>query len=631
MGEVYEAYDDAESERIALKALSRDLLVRPDLIRRFAREVRAAKNVTHPNVCKVFHLSDDKTFYTMEFLEGVTLARHLHETGPLSADRALRLLLPIAAGLDEIHRVGITHRDFKPENVMIVGDPPAPKIMDFGLARFTGARKPSESPISMPGQWLGTLAYMAPEQVRREEATMASDIWALGVLIFLATTGVHPFRKTTEAETVDAILGKAPLPDELKTLPLEWQQTLHQCLQQDPTKRPTRAAEVLDLLLRTKPIAIAVPPAFINDLQPASGPAQELEMLLRSVERFSADRRAADAISALRALVVVADNVQRVVGPAARDMGQALEHLRITLSLVDPAPSDTQIEWLYSDAMSLCEAATLLARSTPGHHDLLQGAASAAEMVAVAFARWRQWLEATYDPILSPVVDRRHTRIPHPTDSRPRLYVVSGPSAAGKDRIIGDVIPRLLSKGIRADCITKYSTRDLRPMEQPTTVTIPGRLEYQRQLDPVEFEKWVRDERLIMSYTKYGNKYAFGADTVGPSGDPVRFCIFSEFTRLDAATSAFERAGVAAIPILILARPDELERRMFSRGLHVDDARRRIAEMRADVQYIMANKSRMRMAYPLVTWNEHPATLEDAVAKVLHFVIQTMPEASANA
>lgn len=359
----------------------------------------------------------------------------------------------------------------------------------------------------------------------------------------------------------------------------------------------------------------------------------ELDTLLQELERSSSARSAGDAIRSLRAFAPIITDLSLAAGPAAQRLRDALSALRLTLEELDPAPSDTQIEWLYNDATSLVEVFTDMTGGLDSADLQVAAARRAGEAIASAFERWRAWVETEYDSILSPIVNRNHARLPQREDRLPRLYLVSGPSAAGKDAIIGEVIPRLLAVGIRADCLTKYSTRELRPPEQPNAIaeSIPWRLEYQRRLEMNEFDKRVSEGRLIISYSKYSNKYAFDAGSIGQSlEDPVRFCIFSEFTRLEYAIARFEERGVVVVPILVLAKPEILEPRMFRRGLDIEDARRRIAEMKADYKYINGNKKKIRATYPLIVWNQHPATFEDAVNKVFHFIIQTLPGENAD-
>jgi eukaryotic-like serine/threonine-protein kinase len=266
MGQVYEAFDSELGVQIALKVLRPEIAANPEVLARFRQEVRIALRITHPNVCRTFHLDRairpegpyDLIFITMEFLDGETLQQNLKSTGRLSPVRALAIARQMAQGIEAAHRTGIIHRDIKPGNVMICpatsGNLEADRVVvtDFGLAKFgpTAATNKDLSSISHPGRAMGTLAYMSPEQLEAGEAGPATDIYAFGLVLFEMVTGQKAFpdsgtlavafRRLSE----DPPSAKALLPD----LPAEWETAISGCLRIDPATRFRHALDVIAVL-----------------------------------------------------------------------------------------------------------------------------------------------------------------------------------------------------------------------------------------------------------------------------------------------------------------------------------------------------------------------------------------------
>jgi serine/threonine protein kinase len=213
MGQVYEALDLELKARIALKAIRPDISSDPRMLSRFRREVQLTRRITHPNVCRTFDIErhssgagngGDLTFLTMELLEGETLADRLRREGRMTTAAALPLVLQMIEALSAAHGVGIIHRDFKPSNVLLVpwDTSASPRlrvvVTDFGLARAlvpNGQISADHAATSLTGNQglLGTLIYMAPEQFERGEATVASDIYSLGLVMYEMVTGSRPF------------------------------------------------------------------------------------------------------------------------------------------------------------------------------------------------------------------------------------------------------------------------------------------------------------------------------------------------------------------------------------------------------------------------------------------------------
>ena len=201
MGTVYEAEDLDGGPNVALKTIRVGEASDGELAKRLRRELRLGRDVTHPNVCRVFDYWDVETadgsritFFTMELLSGETLAQRLAGKGRLSPKETLHILREVAAGIDEVHRVGIIHRDLKPSNIFLArnpseGEPERVVVMDFGIARASEAG--SESFATTTGLMIGTPHYMSPEQARGAKVDRASDIYSFGVLAFEMVTGVN--------------------------------------------------------------------------------------------------------------------------------------------------------------------------------------------------------------------------------------------------------------------------------------------------------------------------------------------------------------------------------------------------------------------------------------------------------
>ncbi len=255
MGEVYRARDTRLDRTVAIKVLLSEVAGDPDLRSRFEREARAIAALDHPHICDIYDVgSVDSTHYlVMPHLEGQTLAARL-EKGPLPLDQALKIATEIADALDKAHRQGIIHRDLKPANIMLTKS--GSKLLDFGLAKL----RATAGPISMSGLTrmvtraaetthgtiLGTVQYMAPEQVEGKEADARSDIWALGAVIYEMATGTRPFQGDTPASVIGSILKDEP-PSVSARQPLAPHTLDHLvrlCLAKEPDQRWQSAADV---------------------------------------------------------------------------------------------------------------------------------------------------------------------------------------------------------------------------------------------------------------------------------------------------------------------------------------------------------------------------------------------------
>ena len=288
-GEVYEAEDAELSARVALKLLRPELAEDEALLSRFKREIHLARQVTHPNVCRLYDLvrakpprgrregdAESLVMVSMERLAGESLAERLERGGPMAPDEALPILRQAAAGLDAAHRARVVHRDFKSANVMLVPDGEGLRavVTDFGLARLEPAGGSADlsrsdvTTLTQEGSILGSPAYMAPEQVRGEVATAASDLYAFGVVLYETVTGHLPFEGGGAFQTALRRLHEEPKPPSAwrPDLPPPWEQTILACLSREPADRPASAADVVRSLeggiaATSRPARGTAPPA----------------------------------------------------------------------------------------------------------------------------------------------------------------------------------------------------------------------------------------------------------------------------------------------------------------------------------------------------------------------------------
>ncbi len=231
MAVLYRASDERLGRRVALKLLAEPYVDQPESAERFLAEARTAASLSHPNLVHVYDSGVDAGahFIVMELLERYRSLRELlADEGPLPADRAVGLAVELLDGLAAVHRRGLVHRDVKSANVM-VGPGPA-KLIDFGIAEATSRRARESAAI-------GSLPYMAPEQLRGEAATPRSDLFALGVVLYEATTARLPFGGSTPDEVLRAQrAGPAP-PRRLATMPARLDRAIVQVLSPDPERR----------------------------------------------------------------------------------------------------------------------------------------------------------------------------------------------------------------------------------------------------------------------------------------------------------------------------------------------------------------------------------------------------------
>jgi hypothetical protein len=239
MGEVYRADDLALGAAVALKFLPAAVAGDPDRLERFRREVAAARQVSHPNVCRVYDIAeaDGQAFLSMEFIAGEDLAAVLRKAGRLPPGVAVELARQVARGLQAVHDEGLVHRDLKPANVLLDGRGRA-KLTDFGLAARAEAVTGAEARS-------GTPAYQAPEQLAGGAISVRTDVYALGVLLYELLTGRRPFAASRRSELVQLQKTRPAKPSQLAAgIPAVVDRVVLRCLALDLKDRPASADEV---------------------------------------------------------------------------------------------------------------------------------------------------------------------------------------------------------------------------------------------------------------------------------------------------------------------------------------------------------------------------------------------------
>src|SRR5215471_7277719 len=250
MGEVYRARDTRLKRVVAIKVLPQFVSNDPDRLRRFEYEAQAAAALNHPNIVGVFQLGtyQGMPYMVLELLEGQNL-RELLRAGALPVRKVADYGGQIAHGLAAAHEKGIVHRDLKPENLFLTKDGRV-KILDFGLAKLMQPAGDSDAPAlterTEPGMVMGTVGYMAPEQVRGRRADHRADIFAFGAILYEMLTGQRAFRRATSAETMSSILNEEPqhISQIVPTLPATLQRVVQRCLEKNPERRFQSASDL---------------------------------------------------------------------------------------------------------------------------------------------------------------------------------------------------------------------------------------------------------------------------------------------------------------------------------------------------------------------------------------------------
>jgi len=329
MGEVYRARDTALGRDVALKTLPRALATDPDRVARLRQEARTLASLSHPHIATLYGYETDgaTTVLVMELVAGETLEARLRR-GALPLDQALEIAGQIAGALDRAHRHGVVHRDLKPANVMLTRD--GVKVLDFGLAKpYAPSAVDSEaptltSPVTQPGLLVGTLPYMAPEQLRGQKADARTDVFALGAVLYEMVTGRRPFQGASHADLMAAVLAGKPPP--LRRLApdappsLEW--LVERCLAVDPDERWQSAHDV-GLELRR-----------IAEVGRERMPAGSGEAPTHATARTGLSRRGLGWVAALVLAVALAAVLLFRGGPEAPAEAETLQPVR--RQVIDP-------------------------------------------------------------------------------------------------------------------------------------------------------------------------------------------------------------------------------------------------------------------------------------------------------
>jgi serine/threonine-protein kinase len=259
MGEVYKARDTRLDRIVAIKVLPTHLADRAELRERFEREAKTIASLNHPHICTLYDTGhqDDIDFLVMEFIEGETLAQRLLK-GSLPIQQVLQYAIEISDALDKAHRKGITHRDLKPGNIMLTKS--GTKLLDFGLAKLTQEVAPATPVSQLPtandaitaqGTILGTLQYMAPEQLEGKETDARTDIFAFGAVVYEMATGKKAFAGKSQASVIGAIMSSEPQPiSSLQPMtPPALDRVVKKCLAKEREDRWQSAKDLTDELL----------------------------------------------------------------------------------------------------------------------------------------------------------------------------------------------------------------------------------------------------------------------------------------------------------------------------------------------------------------------------------------------
>ena len=283
MGEVYSATDTRLDRTVAIKVLPEDLAEDPTRRERFEREAKAVSSLNHPHICTLYDVGEqDGTHYlVMELVEGDTLVAKL-EKGRLPLDQALEYAIQIADALDKAHRQGVVHRDLKPGNIMLTQT--GVKLLDFGLAKLKGDTGPASTlsqtatedaskPLTAEGTILGTLQYMAPEQLEGKDADARTDIFAFGAVVYEMVTGKKAFEGKSQASLIAAIIEREPQPmtDLQSMTPRALDHVVRTCLAKDPEGRWQTSRDFCREIewIRKGGSQVAVPPSETLERRPA--------------------------------------------------------------------------------------------------------------------------------------------------------------------------------------------------------------------------------------------------------------------------------------------------------------------------------------------------------------------------
>jgi serine/threonine protein kinase len=358
---VYEARDTRIGRRVAVKVVRLPSYLsaeqREETTQRLMREARAAGSLSHPNIVTMHDVGSegDLLYLVMEFLDGETLHQRLGR-GPMAPEEASKTVDQLASALNAVHAAGMLHRDIKPGNVMILPGGRI-KLMDFGIARQI-----DETILTQAGSFVGTPAYMSPEQCRGEDASAASDTWALGVLIYQMLAGRRPFEGATIPSVMYQVTHEDPPP--IEDLPAPIQKTVDRALDKDPARRfatPSMLASAFQRSLDAAPEAdtVAAEPETIwaRTFPPRRSLKPWTTAALAARSRLKPWPTAAAAVALLGALSIGAAHMPKSAKPSPQ---------RVSLTLNKPVAvtSATRITPTGGSAPPIVTRASVAKRAT---------------------------------------------------------------------------------------------------------------------------------------------------------------------------------------------------------------------------------------------------------------------------
>jgi len=359
MGVVYEAEDTRLGRHVAIKLLSEKFSKSAAAIERFQREACTASSLNHPNICTIHDVGEHagRHFIVMELLDGKNL-RQTILSGPLPTEQMITFGIQIADGLEAAHKRGIVHRDIKPANLFVI-DRDRIKILDFGLAKLTGNdrseraslittlsdEEPTWQNVTRPGEFVGTVSYMSPEQARGEPLDHRTDLFSFGVVLYEMATGLAPFRGDTSAVVFDSILNRPPSPA-MRVNPKVWPELDHVIARALEKRRELRyqsaadmAAELRGLTMRASPSVTVLAP------EPEAKPA-DLQLVLlyrRNIQPDEQIMRALEEKLAARGYRVFVDRHLAVGVDWAREIEQKIGSADAVVALLSAASVQSEM------------------------------------------------------------------------------------------------------------------------------------------------------------------------------------------------------------------------------------------------------------------------------------------------
>ncbi len=308
MGRVYEAtHTRIPGKRFAIKVLHPEYGRQPDVLSRFQREATTAASIRSPYVVDVYDIdktSDGRPYIVGEFLEGKEFASYLEQTGKMPVSSAVHIVRQVCKALTEAHRMGVVHRDMKPENVFLTGDleQPIAKVIDFGISKTDDGPK---TQLTKTGMIMGTPSYMAPEQARGERVDHRADIYAVGAILYCALTGKRPFDRGDPTATLTAVLTEEPArPRSIEaSIPVALEMVIQKAMSKEPVDRYQSIAD-FDAALAPWDSEVSLLPAQGQSGGHLDEPKSNVRLTVAPATMASLERQARE-VSMARPLIVL--------------------------------------------------------------------------------------------------------------------------------------------------------------------------------------------------------------------------------------------------------------------------------------------------------------------------------------